>query len=44
MTGEADLTWIGVYNAVGQMKAGKVKLIGRTPRCSSRSTTSPSSD
>jgi tripartite-type tricarboxylate transporter receptor subunit TctC len=28
MTGEADLTWIGVYNALGQTKAGKVKLIG----------------
>ena len=28
MTGEADLTWIGVYNALGPTRAGKLKLIG----------------
>jgi tripartite-type tricarboxylate transporter receptor subunit TctC len=27
MTGEADLTWIGIYNASGQLKAGKIKLL-----------------
>ncbi|MFM9969344.1 MAG: Bug family tripartite tricarboxylate transporter substrate binding protein [Burkholderiales bacterium] len=27
MTGEADFTWIGVFNAIGQMKANKIKLI-----------------